>query len=305
MMTVWAVLLGVLALAAPPVRAIITDMCQKEARTRLAQAPVALLRLAARQVPREWRADFLGEWLAELDDIRRATSETPVTGLVRQLLFALSLVIHARAVAREFTGERRPWIPRSLPRWASLRRALRSARQRVTRSLRPVLAPAGSRVSGGGTVSLRWPVAVVAVAALASASTFFIMSLTRQGAGPRSPGTPAAAAALELDPHYLSINLPVASPALLASPSTARMLAADVESEVERLAPGRSAGFVMVFAPGSLGSIAQSVAAASQFAGTLRTQDLREFKDAVGEGFWTGDSQAVSVRVFLFDRSKA
>jgi hypothetical protein len=306
MMTVWAVALGLLALAALPFRNIITDMCQREAQTRLGQVPVVLLRLAARRVPREWRDDFHAEWLAELSDIRLATSEVPVTGLVRQVLFALSLLVHARAVAREFTGERLPWIPRPPPRGISMRRALASARRRMARSLRPGLAPASPRISGGGAVSLRWPVALVATAALAAASTFFIMSLTQKGAGPQSPGIPSAAAGT-LDPHYLSVNVPVASSELLADdtgPSTARMLTADVEAELKKLAPGRSAGFMMVFAPSPTRDIAQGITAASLVVGILRTNDPEEFKYAVGEGFWTGDSQEITIRVFLLQQPR-
>ena len=300
-MTVWAVALSLLALAALPFRNVIMDMCQREARTRLGQMPVGLLRLAARRLPREWRDDFLAEWLAELNDIRRATSEVPVTGLVRQVLFALSLLVHARAVAREFTGEKLPWIPRPLPRGISLRRALGSARQRITRSLRLGLTPASPRVSGGTVVSLRWPVALVAVALLAAASTFFITSLTQEGGGPKSPGIPSAAAGT-LDPHYLSITVPVGSSELLADdtgPSAALLLTSYVKADLEKLAPGRSAGFVLAFAPSPTEDIAQAITAADQVVGILRTKDPEEFKYAAGEGFWTDANQLITIRVFL------
>jgi hypothetical protein len=266
--------------------------------------PVVLLRVAARRVPPEWRDDFLAEWLAELNDIRRATSEIPVTGLVRQVLFAFSLLVHARTVAREFTGEKLPWIPRPLSRGISLRRVLASAWQRIARSLRPGLAPASPRISGGGAVSLRWPVVLVATAALAAASTFFIMGLTQKGAGPRPPGISSAAAGT-LDPHYFSIN--VASSELLASntgPSTALMLTTDVKATLKKLAPGRSAGFMLVFAPSPTQDIAQAITAASRVIGILKTNDPEEFKYAAGEGFWTGDSQWISIRVFLFEQPR-
>lgn len=310
MMTVWAVVLGLLALAALPFRNIITDMCQREAQTRLGQVPAVLLRLAARRVPSEWRDDFHAEWLAELDDIRLATSEVPVTGLVRQVLFAFSLLLHARAVAREFTGEKQPWIPRPLSRGFSLRRVLRSARQRIARPVRLGLTRASPRVSGGGTVSLRRPVALVSVAALAAASTFFVMSLTQVGAGPRSPETPpAASAALTLDQEPLSINVPVAS-GLLAngtSPSTAHMLAAEVKSDLKKVAPGRSAGFVLVFFYGPMGGsgISQAIAGADQFISVLRAQDPIEFQHVAGEGLWSGNGGGISLKVFLFKKPRS
>jgi hypothetical protein len=306
----WAVLLCMLALVMPPFRNIITDMCQKEAQTRLGQVPVVVLRQAARRVPREWRADFFAEWLAELEEIRRATSETPVTSLVRQVLFTLSLLVHARAVAREFTGEPLPWIPRSLLRGTILRRVLDGIRQRVVRSLKPGL-PTAPRVSGSGAVSLRWPIALVGAVALAAASTFFVVNLTLNGAEPPS-GSRTPPAAGTLNPNPLSFSIPVAPSELLANDSrpAAALLLADVKYELEMHAPGFSAGFVMVFASGTAGNTTQAVTAANEVVSLLKTRDPQEFRNAAGEGFWTSD-QAIywtsgrggfTVRVYLFEK---
>ena len=103
MSVVWAALCG-LALIVMLTRDAIKAMCQQEVQTRLTQLPQAVLRLAIRCLPRELRADLGGEWLSELEAIRRECSAVPVTGLVRELLFAVSLLIRGRAVARGFAG---------------------------------------------------------------------------------------------------------------------------------------------------------------------------------------------------------
>ena len=103
-MTIYWTVLSVLLLAALVFRDAIREMCRKEARTRLDQLPQALLWLAVRQLPRQCRDDFGGEWRSELDAIRREASETPITGLTRGIIFAVGLFIRGRSVARAFEG---------------------------------------------------------------------------------------------------------------------------------------------------------------------------------------------------------
>ena len=104
MTAAWAVLCGLLGLVILVLRGAVNGMSRGEAQTRLSQLPQALLWLAVRQLPEEWRDDLGGEWQSELAAIRRETTETPLTGLAKELLFAAVLAIRARATARAYAG---------------------------------------------------------------------------------------------------------------------------------------------------------------------------------------------------------
>ena len=92
---------GIVAIAVAVVRAVLGDMFQEEARTRLTRIPHALTRLACAQLPRELRADYAAEWEAELEFVLKDTEGMPVTRLLRGIGVSGSLVFGARKVARE------------------------------------------------------------------------------------------------------------------------------------------------------------------------------------------------------------
>lgn len=90
---------------------------QAEAIGRLERTPFLLLRLAARKLPKDVRADQLEEWSANvLDEIYVSAPGMPLTRLVRGLRFATSAWWGARRLARLLD----PTAPRS--GWAAYRR---------------------------------------------------------------------------------------------------------------------------------------------------------------------------------------
>jgi hypothetical protein len=159
-MTVYWAVLSVLLLAALVFRDVIREMCRKETRTRLDQLPQALLWLAVRQLPRQCRDDFGGEWRSELDAIRREASEIPVTGLAREIIFAVGLFIRGRSIARAFEGRPgaltmvRSTLRRLMNNGDPLAKRERTATRSATRDFAPVtMGPFSSRNVLAGLIS--------------------------------------------------------------------------------------------------------------------------------------------------------
>jgi hypothetical protein len=183
MTAAWAVLWGLLGLVILLLREAIKDMGRGEVQTRLSQLPQALLWLAVRQVPKEWRDELGGEWRSELAAIRREATGTPLTGLAHGLLFAAVLVIRARAIARAYAGR-----PQALAMvWDVMRRLAIgripfTARNRTTQPTTGdfALAPAGG--AGSGTISIRRSIAIATGLAL-TAGTALTLYATRPDHG--------------------------------------------------------------------------------------------------------------------------
>lgn len=68
------------------------ELVSDEVRARLDRIPFAILRSAARRLPRDQRDDmYQGAWLPELHHILRGDEATPITRLVHGSSFAISL----------------------------------------------------------------------------------------------------------------------------------------------------------------------------------------------------------------------
>jgi len=88
-------------------RAVLADIANEEARTRLERIPFALLDLAARRVPTKQREDLTGEWNAELDHIIARTEGLPLSRLVRGVRFAAGILLRAPDIAGDLSRLRK------------------------------------------------------------------------------------------------------------------------------------------------------------------------------------------------------
>jgi hypothetical protein len=105
MRAAWIAVLAIGVTAGAVARAVVGDMAREEARTRLGRIPFALIRLAAARVPRELRDDLPAEWKAELEFLLADTDGLPLTRLLRGIRFSVGLLISAREITDELTGE--------------------------------------------------------------------------------------------------------------------------------------------------------------------------------------------------------
>jgi hypothetical protein len=104
MTTLWLLLIafaGFVAFAA------VGDLVSAEVRGRLDALPHAVLRLAARRLPDDLRAERLAEWEGELHEILCGAEALPVTRLWRGLRYAVGIVRAAPSIARALSVEDR------------------------------------------------------------------------------------------------------------------------------------------------------------------------------------------------------
>jgi lipopolysaccharide/colanic/teichoic acid biosynthesis glycosyltransferase len=94
----WAFVIG---LTSTLVTAVVGDLFSEEARTRLEQLPVAVIRFASQWLPADVRDEWTDEWLAELAYILRGTESLPISRLVRGTRFALGHLCSAPAIGRD------------------------------------------------------------------------------------------------------------------------------------------------------------------------------------------------------------
>jgi hypothetical protein len=187
MMAVWAVLCGLLGLVVLTLRDAVKAICRKELGTRLSQLPQALLWLAVRQLPKEWRDDLSGEWRSELIAIGRETSGTPLTGLVKKIFFVAVLTTRARAIGRAYAG--RPQVLAAVQdavRFA-IGRLRHTTQSRTTGPSAGDFAVAASGGAGSESISVRWPVAVATVLALSAVTALTLYATSGQGSKPQLP----------------------------------------------------------------------------------------------------------------------
>jgi hypothetical protein len=84
------------------VRAMIGEMANEEAQTRLGRIPRALIRLALHRVPVDLRDDLAAEWDSELGFVLVGTEGLPLTRLLRGTTFAVGIFWSAGAIAAGF-----------------------------------------------------------------------------------------------------------------------------------------------------------------------------------------------------------
>jgi hypothetical protein len=100
MSSLWAAALVIGALVIGVAKAVIGDMIQEEARTRLGRIPFALIRLAGRRVSADMREDLTAEWTAELDFLLTGTAGMPLTRLARGIRYSAGLMLSAREITK-------------------------------------------------------------------------------------------------------------------------------------------------------------------------------------------------------------
>lgn len=99
-----AILLAVLGIIGGLVMTVLGDMVSEEARDRLDHLPLAILRLASRQVdPAVREAIYDDEWLPELTYILKGDESRPITRLFVGTHYALGILINARRIARHLS----------------------------------------------------------------------------------------------------------------------------------------------------------------------------------------------------------
>lgn len=118
------------------------DLVSEEARARLDQIPLTLLRLAIHRLPERLREEVGQDWWAELDHILHRAQLYPVTRLIVGIRFSASLLFKAPSVAREITDRA---ARRSL-REILASEAVSAGRSHLYSVLREVLLPV---LSGG------------------------------------------------------------------------------------------------------------------------------------------------------------
>jgi DNA-binding transcriptional MerR regulator len=101
----WVVLLSLPLFAFVLLRRAATEMWQEELRTRLSRLPLAMIRLASRQLPLQERDGYADEWRAELAYVLRDTDGLPLTRLIRGTRFAVGLLRVSRSIARELSQD--------------------------------------------------------------------------------------------------------------------------------------------------------------------------------------------------------
>jgi hypothetical protein len=218
------------------------DMCQKEIRTRLDRLPAVLIRIGIRRIPQEWREDFGSEWLAELEGIRRETGELPITGLIREILFAFGLLIRGPTIVREFTGG----VSRLAATWVRICAILfrpGSATRELAKSRRGLgVPPAPPGVSPVGAISLRQPSALITIVALAVVTAVYSLQPT-----PTAKGThPYHAATLP----YPGV-LPSALDWILGQVSRAAVVSCDLQVCTALVRAGFPSANLLTLGPGS------------------------------------------------------
>lgn len=93
-----------------------TGMLKQEFGTRLAGLPKQLIHIAGKRLPIRIRAEYLDEWLSELDYVLRETDGLPVTRLIRGSRYAAGVLLAARAIGRDEVKEREPLLTDATPR---------------------------------------------------------------------------------------------------------------------------------------------------------------------------------------------
>lgn len=101
----WLLTAVVVLVVALPLRSAVAEMCKEEIRTRLELLPYGLIRLAIWRLPRNVRGDVGGEWRGELAFILQDTDGLPLTRLARGVRYAASLLLSARSVGLELSGD--------------------------------------------------------------------------------------------------------------------------------------------------------------------------------------------------------
>jgi hypothetical protein len=129
------VLAWLAALAVAAATAAVGGMASDEARARLEQLPVLLLKAAIRRLPPEIRTDVGEEWRAELDHILHRFDAYPLTRLLCGIRFAAGLVRSALKISGDLAVVRSetPGQVQRKPLPDSLRTAVAATRaSRVT-----------------------------------------------------------------------------------------------------------------------------------------------------------------------------
>jgi hypothetical protein len=242
MRAAWWGLACLLVLAGLLLRPTVTDMCQKEIRTRLDRLPAVLVRIAIRRIPQEWREDFGSEWLAELEGIRLETGELPISGLIREILFAFGLLIRGPTIVREFTGG----VSRLAAKWVRICDILfrpGSATRELAKSQRGLsVPPAAPGISPVGAISLRQPSALITIVALAIVTAVYALQPT-----PTAKGThPYHAATLP----YTGV-LPSALDWILGQVSRAAVVSCDPQLCADLASAGFPSANMLTLGPGS------------------------------------------------------
>jgi hypothetical protein len=101
-------LITLLTLACGLIGTVLGELASQEIRTRLDRIPQALIRLAARRVPADLRADRAEEWLADLHEILRGAEALPITRIITGTRYALGLLRASSAIARDLHGSLTP-----------------------------------------------------------------------------------------------------------------------------------------------------------------------------------------------------
>ena len=94
------VMIAAVMIAAGLLRDALTDMFKQEFGTRLTGLPKQLIHIAAKRLPARIRAEYLEEWLGELDYVLRETDGLPVARLIRGTRYAAGVLLAARAVTK-------------------------------------------------------------------------------------------------------------------------------------------------------------------------------------------------------------
>jgi hypothetical protein len=138
------------------------------------------------------RADLGGEWRGELEATIEGTKDVPVTGLVKALWFAASLVIHGPAIARALSGtEQTARFTRLRGYLSRLNRNARSLGRRLGGFGNAGRAPSGigsPSASAADPIALRWGASAAATVGLALAVAFSLQTAL----APRPGGVPVA-----------------------------------------------------------------------------------------------------------------
>lgn len=83
--------------------AAVGELVSDEIRARLDRLPMAVLRAAARRLPRDQRGELYGQaWLPELRHILQGDEAMPITRLIHGMRYALRIWLSAPQISREF-----------------------------------------------------------------------------------------------------------------------------------------------------------------------------------------------------------
>lgn len=72
----------------------------EELSTRVGKFPLAVVTIAARLLPRDRRDDYRDEWVSDAEQLIADTDGKPLTRIIRNVGFAISLAVRARSLRR-------------------------------------------------------------------------------------------------------------------------------------------------------------------------------------------------------------